>query len=199
MHHALLCSAHAQSFLQNHSRCHRLFRKWTGLSSSLQRHRLRGTWPLQLAVGATKAGQCCSSPRCLHSPCTRGPFPRMWPQPGCWAALTHFDGAQLEVLARVIVDNGHEVIAQVALLVAAVLVPVLRGHQGGDVKDGCEAEWGQWSGHGMTPAGCWQGLLGWTGAAKIGGQQALCLSPGAPPVSPRGSERLQGPHLVPSQ
>lgn len=123
----------------------------------------------------------------------------MWPQPGCWAPLTHFDGAQLEVLARVIVDNGHEVIAQVALLVTAMLVPILRGHQGGDVKDGCEAEWGPWSGHGMTPARCWQGLLGWTGAAKVRGQQALCLSPGASPGSPRGSERLQGPHLVPSQ
>ena len=49
----------------------------------------------------------------------------------------HLDGAQLEILARVIVDNGHEVVAQVALLVTAVLVHVLGGHQGGDVEDRC--------------------------------------------------------------
>lgn len=54
----------------------------------------------------------------------------------------HPDGAQLEVLPGVIVHYGHKVIAQVPFLVAAMLVPVLGGHQGGDVEDGCDAKQG---------------------------------------------------------
>lgn len=98
-----------------------------------------------------------------------GTSPEMWPPVRVlWGPdpclprgpLAHFNSTQLEVLSRVIVDNGHEVIAQVALLVTAVLVHVLRGHQGGNVKDSCEAEWGQaeWAQH--SQAGCCQGLVG---------------------------------------
>lgn len=52
----------------------------------------------------------------------------------------HPDGAQLEVLARIVIDDGHKVIAQVALLVTALLVHVLGGHEGGNVEDSCKAE-----------------------------------------------------------
>ena len=68
----------------------------------------------------------------------------------------HLDGAQLEVLARVIVDDGHEVVAQVALLVTAVLVHILGGHQGGNVEDSCGAGRAEWGGLGGGPRGAGQ-------------------------------------------
>lgn len=51
--------------------------------------------------------------------------------------LTHLNGAQLEVLTRIIVDDRNKVIAQVPFLVTAVLVNILGGHQGGNVENSC--------------------------------------------------------------
>lgn len=51
--------------------------------------------------------------------------------------LTHLDGAQLEVLTRIIVDDRNKVIAQVPFLVTTMLVYILGGHQGGNVENSC--------------------------------------------------------------
>lgn len=51
--------------------------------------------------------------------------------------LTHLNGAQLEVLTRIIVDNRNKVVAQVPFLVTAMLVHILGGHQGGNVENSC--------------------------------------------------------------
>lgn len=50
---------------------------------------------------------------------------------------TYLDGAQLEVLTRIIVDDRNKIIAQVPFLVTAVLVHILGGHQGGNVENSC--------------------------------------------------------------
>lgn len=50
---------------------------------------------------------------------------------------SHLNGAQLEVLTRIIVDDRNKIIAQVPFLVTAVLVPILGGHQGGNVENSC--------------------------------------------------------------
>lgn len=49
--------------------------------------------------------------------------------------ISHLNGAQLEVLTRIIVDDRNKIIAQVPFLVTAVLVPILGGHQGGNVEN----------------------------------------------------------------
>lgn len=51
--------------------------------------------------------------------------------------LTHLNGAQLEVLTRIIVDDRNKVIAQVPFLVTTVLVHILGGHQGSNVENSC--------------------------------------------------------------
>lgn len=51
--------------------------------------------------------------------------------------ISHLNGAQLEVLTRIIVDDRNKIIAQVPFLVTAVLVHILGGHQGGNVENSC--------------------------------------------------------------
>lgn len=89
------------------------------------------------------------SPVLLLSPCTG--LPRVapisrhtsrhltQPLPGCPARgdPAHLNGAKLEVLTRIIVDDRNKVIAQVPFLVTAMLVHILGGHQGSNMENSC--------------------------------------------------------------
>ena len=116
---------------------------------------------VELALLTREQGHRGAEGHFLRPPPRSAQGPDLHPPPR--GPQAHLDGAQLEVLARVIVDNRHEVVAQVALLVTAVLVHVLGGHQGGDVEDSCGAGRAEQGG----PGGGSRGAGQWTGRAHL--------------------------------